>query len=118
MRIHLSAHGLKLTAKLNAFVADKLSHVEHLTDDIIGAHVVLVHDEGAKAPTKQYGVKVHLGVPGPDIHLEQYDRDLLAATDKIVDKLARQLRKRKTKLKEKGRHKLQKKKERDKKFGS
>ncbi|MEM9400362.1 MAG: ribosome-associated translation inhibitor RaiA [Verrucomicrobiota bacterium] len=116
MRIHLSAHNLKLSAAINAFVAEKLSHVEHITDDIIGAHVVLLHDD-TKSPTRQYCVKVHLGVPGPDIHLEQYDRDLYAAVDKIVDKVARQLRKRKTRLKEKTRQKIQKTKERLKKTG-
>jgi putative sigma-54 modulation protein len=46
---------------------------------------------------------VHLAVPGPDIHAEESDADLYAAIDLVMDKLARQLRKRKTRLNDKRR---------------
>jgi len=106
MEIHLSARHLKLTGANRAQVTQKLSHLENITDDIIGAHVVILFDEN-KSPTKQFSVKVHLGVPGPDIHIEQYGRDLYTAIDKIEDKLARQLRKRKTRMQDKKRQKTQ-----------
>ncbi len=106
MEIHLSARHLKLTGANRAQITQKLSTLEHITDDIIGAHAVILYDEN-KSPSKQFLVKVHLGVPGPDIHIEQYANDLYVAIDKIEDKLARQLRKRKTRLQDKKRVKTQ-----------
>jgi putative sigma-54 modulation protein len=106
MQIHLSPRHLVLTAAIHSHVAEKVSHLESLTDEIIAAHVVLLHDE-KKNPKKAYHVKVHLAVPGPDIHAEDGESDLYVAIDKVVAKIAQQLRKRKTKLKDKVKHDLQ-----------
>ncbi|MEI6337216.1 MAG: ribosome-associated translation inhibitor RaiA [Verrucomicrobiota bacterium] len=95
MQIHLSPRHLTLTAAIHAFVAEKIAHLEQITDDILAAHVVLLHDE---TKTQKHIVKVHLAVPGPDIHAEDAEDDLYAAIDKVVAKLSQQLRKRKTKL--------------------
>ncbi|HEY5891995.1 MAG TPA: ribosome-associated translation inhibitor RaiA [Chthoniobacterales bacterium] len=105
MQIHVSPRHLKLTAAIHGYVADKVEHLETLAEEILAAHVVLFRDETA---TKSFGVKVHLAVPGPDIHAEDKEGDLYTAIDKVVDKVARQLRKRKTKLNGKVRHKIQK----------
>ena len=111
MQIHLSPRHLTLTAAIHSYVAGKVEHLEELSGEILAAHVVLFHDE-RKNPKKSYVVKVHLAVPGPDIHAEDAEGDLYAAIDKVVDKLAQQLRKRKTKLKDK--HLLQRAAERRK----
>jgi len=95
MQIHLSPRHLTLTAAIYSFVAEKIAHLEQITDDILAAHVVLLHDE---TKTKKHTVKVHLAVPGPDIHAEDAEDDLYVAIDKVVAKLSQQLRKRKTKL--------------------
>jgi len=116
MQIHISSRHLKLTGAIQAYVTNKISHLEHLTDEIVGAHVVLLHDEN-RAPARSFCVKVHLGVPGPDIHIEQYNSDLYAAVDGCVDKLARQLRKRKTKRVDQKKHKAQLTIERARKTG-
>lgn len=116
MQIHITTQHLKLTGAIHAYVAQKISHLEHLTDQIIGAHVVLVHDE-TKSPIKAYGVKAHLAVPGPDIHIEEHHRDLYAAIDVATDKLALQLRKRKTKIVDQRHRKAQRSKEKAKKLG-
>jgi putative sigma-54 modulation protein len=113
MQIHLSPRHLKLTAAIHSYVAGKVEHLEELSQEIIAAHVVLFHDE-RKNPKKTYSVKVHLALPGPDIHAEDAEGDLYAAIDKVVDKLAQQLRKRKTKLKDKTKHDLQRAAERRK----
>ncbi len=113
MQIHLSPRHLALTAAIHRHVAEKISHLEELTPDIVAAHVVLLHIESNKPP-KQHCVKVHLAVPGPDIHAEDFDADLYAAIDKVVSKLARQLRKRKTRLQDKSKQKAQKTSERKK----
>ncbi len=116
MEIHLSARHLKLSGANRAYIIQKLSHLENLADDIIGGHVVVLFDEN-KSPSKQFLVKVHLGVPGPDIHVEQWGSELNAVIDKLEDKLARQLRKRKTRLTDKKRQKFQQVVERKKKTG-
>lgn len=104
MQIHLSPRHLRLTAAIHQHAASRILHLEDLADDIIAAHVVLVHDENAK-PTDRYSVKVHLAIPGPDIHAEETHADLYAALDLVMDKLSRQLRKRKTRLTDKRRKK-------------
>jgi putative sigma-54 modulation protein len=106
MQIHLSPRHLRLTAAIHSHCANKIEHLEELAGDVIAAHVVLIHDEVAK-PKDRYSVKVHLAVPGPDIHAEDSAEELYAALDLVMDKLARQLRKRKTKLKDKPRSKAQ-----------
>lgn len=104
MQIHLSPRHLVLTAAIHSHVAEKVEHLETITDRIIAAHVVLLRDE---TKTKQYVVKIHLAVPGPDVHAEDSETDLYAAIDKTVTKLAQQLRKRKTKLTSTKKHKAQ-----------
>jgi putative sigma-54 modulation protein len=116
MHIHLSPRHLKLTSALHSYVADKMEHLEVLSDEMLAAHVVLIHDETAK-PARSHCVKVHIAVPGPDVHAEQYDADLYAAIDKVIDKAGMQLRKRKTKRGLGERHKVRRTNESRKKFG-
>jgi putative sigma-54 modulation protein len=116
MHIHITPRHLKLTGALQAFVAEKLSHLEHLTDQILGAHVVLWHDE-TQSPKEAFCVKIHLAVPGPDIHAEMAAEDLYAAVDLVIDKIAQQLRKRKTNLQKKNKSKARKLRERSKRLG-
>lgn len=101
MQIHLSPRHLSLTAAIHGYVAEKIGHLEQLTDRIVAAHVVLMHDE---TKTRKHIVKVHLAVPGPDIHAEDAEDDLYAAIDKVADKLSQQLRKRKTKVADHKKH--------------
>ncbi len=108
MQIHLSPRHLTLTAAIYSYVADKISHLELLADNIVAAHVVLLHDE---TKTKKHIVKVHLAVPGPDLHAQDAEDDLYAAIDKVVGKLSQQLRKRKTKIADHKKHRTQLSKE-------
>ena len=101
MHIHLSPRHLTLTAAIHSYVAEKISHLESITENILAAHVVLLKDE---AKGHKHYTKVHLAMPGPDIHAEASDDDLYAAIDKVSDKLARQLRKRKTRLSSRRKH--------------
>jgi putative sigma-54 modulation protein len=106
MQIHLSPRHLRLTAAIHRHCVEKIEQLEELAEEILAAHIVLIHDEAAK-PADRHSVKVHLAVPGPDIHAEESADDLYAALDLVVDKLARQLRKRKTRLGDKRRSKTQ-----------
>ena len=102
MQIHLSPRNIRLTGAIHAYVAEKIMRLEDIADEILAAHVVLLHDEQT-ASGALYCVKVHLAIRGPDIHASDEDGDLYAAIDKISEKLARQLRKRKTRLVDKRR---------------
>jgi putative sigma-54 modulation protein len=112
MHIHLSPRHLTLTGAINSYVVTKLAHLDHQSDRIIAAHAVLMHDESAKKGN--YVVKVHLAMPGPDIHAEDREQDLYAAIDLVVGKLSRQLGKRKTRMVTGKKHKAQKATERRK----
>ena len=112
MQLHISPRNLRLTAAIHQYAAEKILHLEDLAD-IIGAHVVLMHDEAVSAK-KRFTVKAHLAVAGPDIHAEDTGEDLYAALDKISAKLARQLRKRHTVLVDKRRKTKQRSAERSK----
>ena len=78
--------------------------------------MVLWHDHSAP-PKKQYRVKVHLAVPGPDIFAEAGEEDLYAAIDKAEEKLSSELRKRKTKRVDRKRHVEARRKEMARRFG-
>jgi putative sigma-54 modulation protein len=106
MQIHLSPRHLQLTAAIHAHVAAKVAHLEEICGEILAAHIVLLYDEH-RSKKKDYQVKIHLAVPGPDLHAEDAEDDLYAAIDLTVHKLEQQLRKRKTKGKEKAKHKVQ-----------
>ncbi len=101
MHIHLTPRNIVLTAAIHSFVAEKVEHLEGHGEQIMGAHIVIFHDQNKKKP---YHVKVHLALPGPDIHAEDAEGDLYAAIDKVVDKLSRQLAKRKTRQKDHVKH--------------
>ena len=111
MHIHLSPRHLVLTAAIHSYVANKISHLETMTEQILAAHVVLLHDE---TKTRKHVIKVHLAVPGPDIYAEDAEDDLYVAIDKVTAKLERLLRKRKTKTQERKKHLSQLDKESDK----
>ena len=97
MQIHISPRNVPLTAVIHGYVAEKIGHLEHLNDRMIGSHVVLWHDT-SRHKKQEYVVKVHLCLPGPDIHAESNASDLFSAIDLVTDKLARQLRKHKTRI--------------------
>ncbi len=116
MHIHLTPRHLKLTAAIHAYVAEKFSHLEHSGDHILGAHVVLWHDETRK-PSQAFCVKAHIAIPGPDIYAEVAAADLYAAIDLMHDKLAQLMRKHKTKIVEHKKHVARKAREKAKTLG-
>ena len=101
MQIHLSPRNVRLTGAIHSYVAEKIMRLEDIANEILAAHVVLVHDESTASGS--FCVKVHLAIAGPDIHASEVDGDLYAAIDKVSDKLAGQLRKRKSRLVDKRR---------------
>lgn len=95
MQIHLSPRHLQLTAAIHQSVARHIEHLEGHGTAIIAAHVVLVAADAEK-PDRRFTAKVHLAVAGPDIFAEHSENDLYLALERVTEKLARQLEKRKT----------------------
>jgi putative sigma-54 modulation protein len=116
MQIHLSPRNLRLTAAIHQHAATKILHLEDIADDIIAAHVVIMNEDGVSR--KQFTVKAHLAVPGPDIHAEKSGDDLYLVLDEVADRLARQLRKRRTAFVDKRREKSRRAKELRKRPGA
>src|SRR4051794_9623985 len=116
MQIHLSPRHLQLTASIHQAVAMQVGQLEDLGADILGAHVVLISDVAAKKG-KRHTVKVHLAISGTDIHAEHTEDDLYIALERVTEKAARQLRKRKTALNDKRRQTTQKAAERSRSAG-
>jgi putative sigma-54 modulation protein len=95
MQIHLSPRHLRLTAAIHQAVAAQIEQLEGLGHDILAAHIVLMANDSSD-PGDRFLVKVHLALPGPDIFAEDSESDLYVALERVSEKLARQLRKRKT----------------------
>lgn len=112
MQIHLSPRHVRLTPAIHSHAAGLVASLEDYTE-IFAAHLVLFHDEVAK-PDHRFGVKAHIAVRGKDIHGEVTSDSIHAALDLVIDKLARQLRKRKTKLTDKNRSRVARAKEKAK----
>lgn len=97
MKIHLIPVHFQLTDAIASFASLKLAHLDVITDSICGAAVVLLQ-EPASEPSRRFTAKVHLAVPGRDLHAVETSSDMYAAIDGVRSKLARQLRKRKTRM--------------------
>ena len=97
MQIHISPRDIKLTSAIHSYVAQRIESLEHFGLNLIGAHVALWHDD-KRAQKHAFVVKVHLAVPGPDIHAEDHGHELYTAIDVVTERLAEQLRHRKSKL--------------------
>ena len=91
MQIHVTPRHLRLSASLHQAVAAQISTLEDEGADILGAHVVLLQEDAAKA-SERFLVKVHVSVPGPDFLAEQKGKDLYIALEQAVSKVRRQLR--------------------------
>ncbi len=99
MNIHYSVRHIKLTDAIRDYVEEKLGDMDRLDEHAFGAHVVLYHDETHGA--KQFQVKVHIGLPGNDVHAEVHSHDLYEGIDLVCGKVGAQLRKHKTRMKSK-----------------
>ena len=83
MQIHISPRDVKLTSAIHAYVAQKIESLEHFGLNLIGAHVAVWHDD-KRAFKHAFVVKVHLALPGPDIHAEDHGHDLYQAIDVVA----------------------------------
>lgn len=97
MQIHISPRNIRLTSAIHAYVADKIGGLEHYAHELIGAHIAIWHND-SHGLRHEFIIKVHLALPGPDLHAEHRNLDLYTAIDAVTDKLIEQLRHRKSRL--------------------
>jgi putative sigma-54 modulation protein len=98
MKLILSTHNITLTKAIEDHILDRLDKLEHFDRWAVDARVIIENDK-TRAPSKQFGCSIRLGVRGPDLYAEDHDADLYAAIDKVAKKIEQQIRKRHNKRK-------------------
>ena len=89
MNLSIVGHHLEVTPAIRSHVSGKLARIKRHFDHVLELHVTLsISKLGQKA-------EVTLHVPGKEIHCACEQADLYAAIDLLVDKLDRQVLKRK-----------------------
>jgi len=98
MKFILTTHNVTLTKAIEDHILARLDKLEHYDRWAIDARVTLEHDH-TKVPERAFKCSCRLGVRGPDLYAEDWDRDLYAAIDKASKKIEQQIRKRHSKNK-------------------
>lgn len=86
----LIGRNIDITDAMRSHAEDKLSKLERFSDQIVDARVVMSYDsEATPDPAK---VEVQLNLPNGMVRAEERGPDTYAATDLVVGKLERQLK--------------------------
>jgi putative sigma-54 modulation protein len=98
MKLILSTHNVTLTKAIEERILGRLEKLGHFDARAMDARVTLEHDH-TRAPERQFGCSIRLGVRGPDLFAEDFESDLYAAIDRVTRKIKQQIRKRHNKRK-------------------
>jgi putative sigma-54 modulation protein len=91
MQLHFTGHHIEITPALRSFTEEKFERLKRYMDRITNIHVTF---EVAKL--RQIAeASIHLH--GGEIHAKSESEDMYSAIDLLIDKLDRQLKKRKEK---------------------
>lgn len=99
MDLKLTGKNITLTDDLKERAEKKLSKLDKYFADEVEARVVFSHIKNLKK------VEVTIFLKGSTLRAEETTEDMYTSIDKVVDQLARQVRKYKTRLKKKSQHK-------------
>lgn len=94
MKFILNHRWLRPDKNLATLTKKKLSKLSRLVQ-IEAAEVTLEKNAASSPP---FSARVHLVIPGPDLHAEEKDHTPEATIHKVLDKLSRQIRQRKEKM--------------------
>lgn len=97
MNINFEYHEVAASARLEAFVTEKLNKLENKYDSIVGADVYF-KKENSSNPEIGKIVSVRLAMPGTTIFSETSLGSFEASVAKVITELGSQLKKRKEKL--------------------
>jgi len=93
VNIHFHFFGLNLNRRTREMMQPRLVQLQRRA--AINSAVVVVDRSHNGGPA--FAVRVHLAVPGPDLHDEARDHTLEAAWRKVCQRLEKQIERRKTK---------------------
>jgi putative sigma-54 modulation protein len=100
MNLIIQGHHLEVTPALRDYVGGKLERIRRHFDHVIEADVLLSVDK------LQHKAEVTLRVRGNSMHAESIDGDMYAAIDNLINKLDRQVLRRKDRVKNHAREPL------------
>jgi putative sigma-54 modulation protein len=98
MKLILTSHNVTLTDAIESHIVSRIEQLGHLDPRAIDARVVIEQDH-AKVPERQFKCSIRLTEPGPDLFAEDAETDLYAAIDLVAKKIEQQIRKRHNKFK-------------------
>jgi putative sigma-54 modulation protein len=91
----LSSRNLNLSHETKQDLTEKFGKLFSMEDQIIRIRLELEHSQNV-TPDKEYVAKGHVEIRGPDLIASFATDDLYKSVDKLVQKLARMLRRRST----------------------
>ncbi|PIJ51052.1 ribosomal subunit interface protein [Erwinia sp. OLTSP20] len=94
MQLNITGQNVDITPALREFVTAKFAKLEQFFDRINQVYIVL------KVEKLSQIAEATLHMNGGELHASSEERDMYAAIDGLIDKLARQLNKHKDKLKQ------------------
>jgi putative sigma-54 modulation protein len=95
MDILIHAEGFSLDDRKKAMIEEKVARLEHYAPRALRARVTLRMDS-AHQNDKQFAAKILMEIPGNDLAAEKKAGEPLEAVDLLVEKMERQLERRKT----------------------
>ncbi len=93
MEMNVIGRHCNISDALREQVEDRLSSIERLDDRAIRTEVVFTHDQSKGDPTDDMKVEITLRTRGPVVRAEATAEEKLAAFEKALDRLKRQLSK-------------------------
>ncbi len=92
MQIELTGHHIEITDSLREYVNEKMTRLERHFDKVSNIHVILEVEGG------RHKAEATVHMSGHDAFANCTEDDMYAAIDHLVDKLDRQVKKRKEKV--------------------
>ena len=92
MQLDITGHHVDITEPLREYVINKLEKVERHFDLVTDVHCILTVEK------LRHKAEATINVQGGTIYADATEADMYAAIDGLVDKLDRQIKKRKEKM--------------------
>ena len=92
MQLNLTGHHVEITEPMREYVQSKLGRIERHFDHVTVVHCILTVDK------LRHRAEATVNLAGGQVFAEAIEENMYAAIDGMVDKLDRQVRKKKEKL--------------------
>ncbi len=92
MKLDITSRGGEVTPDIQECLEKKLKKVERFSKPSAPLHVLIIHERPDR------GVEVSARAYGQDLRAKEHGEDLVACADSALDKLVKQIKKRKEKV--------------------